>query len=62
MVGKVDAEHNCHNLVPLLAMAEVELVDLQARSDRTSLSPDELAKSIEDPYRKILYSVGRKVC
>ena len=82
MVGKVDAEHNCHNLVPLpllyaqcknrvsieqfhqllLAMAEDEQVDLQARSDRASLSPDDLAKGIEDPYRGLLYYVGRKVC
>ena len=81
MVGKVDEEHNCHNLVPLpllyghcknrvsieqfhqllLAMAAIERVDLQARSDRSSLSPDDLAIGIEDPYRGLLYYVGRKV-
>ena len=44
----------------LLSLFQDEKVDLQARSDRTSISPEEQALGIEDPYRGLLYYVGRK--
>ena len=44
----------------LRSLVQEEKVDLQARSDRTSISPEEEALGIEDPYRGLLYYVGRK--
>ncbi len=45
----------------LLKLAEDEMVDLQARSDRSALAANEISVGIEDPFRGLLYYVGRKV-